>query len=198
LRNKRVIILIALLAVIGAGGWFFFLRGEEPEPTTEVISKKIKIAGGEEAPGAPGGAFPAIKPEKAPFPPPGTKKAPVPKPPTAAKIAKKPAASSPPAPEPPAAKVKRAALTSPYAVNVSSFSHRADAVKLSGALTTDGYNSYVTEFTHKNQRWYRVRVGFFPTRGEADRIRGELAAKLNTPGAWVVKPTRSEVSKHMK
>jgi cell division protein FtsN len=63
-------------------------------------------------------------------------------------------------------------------------------------LSSSGYNSYVTRFFHKNRNWYRVRVGFYPTRAEAVKAQKALSDKFNTPGAWVVQPTLSEVAKH--
>lgn len=81
-----------------------------------------------------------------------------------------------------------------WALNVASFSNLPEAKKLRGELKTLGYNSYITEFTKDSVRWYRVRVGFYPTRANAENIGKKIKQRFKVQTPWVVKPPKEEVS----
>lgn len=178
-KNTVLIILIALI-VLGTGAAVFFLGGEEPVPEPEAVSKRIKIVTPEEA------AKPAMevaKIEPASEPEPVVKPAPAP---------------PPRAPKPTVKKAPEKTVYKPWAVNVSSFSQKKEAIAFAEKIRGAGYAPYVTEFTLDGVKWHRVRVGFFNTKAEAKRVGDELSVKFKQPGAWVVKPPKSEVLEHMK
>ena len=51
-------------------------------------------------------------------------------------------------------------------------------------LKNKGYNAYLTEARNKGKLWYRVRVGQFSSREEAERIADILKTKENLPKAF--------------
>jgi cell division septation protein DedD len=81
-----------------------------------------------------------------------------------------------------------------WALNVASFSGLPEAKKLRGELKALGYNSYITEFTKDSVRWYRVRVGFYPTRTNAENVGKKIKQRFKVQTPWVVKPPKEEVS----
>lgn len=182
-KNTVLIILIALI-VLGTGAAVFFLGGEEPAPEPGAVSKRINIVTPEEAARPP---MEVAKIEPAPEPKPAVKPAPTPPPPPPA-----------PAPKPAVKKALKKTAYKPWAVNVSSFSQKKEAHAFAEKIGEAGYTPYVTEFTLDGVKWHRVRVGFFKTKAEAERVGDELTVKFKQPGTWVVKPTKSEVLKHMK
>lgn len=88
----------------------------------------------------------------------------------------------------------KAPLKGDWALNVASFTNLRDARALRSKLKTSGYNSYITEFTKDSTRWYRVRVGFYPTRADAVAVGNKLKHMLRGQTPWVVKPPKEEVS----
>ena len=46
-------------------------------------------------------------------------------------------------------------------------------------LRSKGYNAYMTEVNDKGKLWYRVRVGRYGTREEADKMVDSLKTKEN-------------------
>ncbi len=119
------------------------------------------------------------------------KKAPQPRPALRAAAGKK---APSPAPRRKAVKTAR-----PWAVNVASFTHGNDAEKLRKLLISLGYNAYMTKFVKDGTLFYRIRVGFYPSREEASAVGRKIAAKYRYVGTpWVVKPGRAEVAAHNK
>lgn len=122
-----------------------------------------------EAPGAPGKPSPRTPPRTARAPRPGA------------------AAESPPA-ERSATTARRAeAVAAPagvpeplWTVQVSSFRSRALAEELRVRLAARGFDAYLLSVTTEEGRVrHRVRVGAFPTRGEAERVVSDLKAERN-------------------
>jgi cell division septation protein DedD len=54
-------------------------------------------------------------------------------------------------------------------------------------LKNKGYNAHLTEARNKGRLWYRVRVGEFRTREEAERIADILKSKENFPSAFATR-----------
>ncbi len=54
-------------------------------------------------------------------------------------------------------------------------------------LKNKGYNAYLTEARNKGKLWYRVRVGEFSTREEAERVADILKSKENFPKAFATR-----------
>ncbi len=83
-----------------------------------------------------------------------------------------------------------------WAVNLTSTGSEKEAREIAAKLRKRGYNSYVTAYRSKEGIvWYRVRVGFFPTRERAGRVAEEIRKKLGLKDYWVVKPSREEVKR---
>ncbi|MBE9531397.1 MAG: SPOR domain-containing protein [Proteobacteria bacterium] len=85
-----------------------------------------------------------------------------------------------------------------YVVSLSSFTDRGKAATLASKLRNDGYNAYVTEHLSKGTMWYRVRCGFFDGYTEATKVKDKLEKRYFAKGAWVDKPSSSEVAQHAK
>jgi DedD protein len=213
-KRKGIIYLLALIA-LGAVAYTVYFGGTEPFEEPEIIKKTIKIVVPEEKPPSPAPvkeaagpgpepvpshdkvakAGPELGPEPEPKTPLPRPEAPTPKPPD--KKTPLPQSKVPTA-KPLAKKAPVAATFKPWAINVSSFKNRTAAQKFAQEIRSAGYNAYVTDFTLKNVKWHRVRVGFYETEAKATRVREELAKRFNRPDAWMVKPGRREVLKHMK
>ena len=60
-----------------------------------------------------------------------------------------------------------------YCVQVSSWRARAKAESEAKRLESDGYNAFIViaELPELDGTWYRVRVGYYNTFDEANRIR---------------------------
>ena len=54
-------------------------------------------------------------------------------------------------------------------------------------LKNKGYNAYLTEARNNGKLWYRVRVGEFSSREEAERIADILKSKENFPKAFATR-----------
>ena len=70
-----------------------------------------------------------------------------------------------------------------YAVNLVSSRQPIEAAAMQAAATTLRANAYVSEVDIDDTRWYRLRVGPFTSRKEAERVLRAAAAQY--PRAWV-------------
>lgn len=80
-----------------------------------------------------------------------------------------------------------------WVVNVGSFQQKDPARETLRKLRKDGYQTYITSFKKSGVLWYRVRVGFYGTRSEAESASLEIASKYGISGAWIVKASQKEV-----
>lgn len=83
-----------------------------------------------------------------------------------------------------------------WAVNLTSDLIYEDAHNAAKHLKAEGYNAYVTEATVKGQRYYRLRIGFFNTKKEAQAQSALISAKFNVQDAWVVRVSDEEAARH--
>jgi cell division septation protein DedD len=60
-------------------------------------------------------------------------------------------------------------------VQVAALRQRGEADAVARRLTRKGYDAYVIEPSGRANRVYRVRVGRFASRGEADQLKDRLA-----------------------
>lgn len=96
-----------------------------------------------------------------------------------------PAAVKPEAPAPPKA-APAAAAKAGYSVQVAAMTVRGEAETSVKRLQAKGYSAYV-ETGSPSSKMYRVRVGPFKTRGDADEVANRLKKEERiTP--WVVNP----------
>jgi sporulation related protein len=79
----------------------------------------------------------------------------------------------------------KAALDKTWAVQISAAPTKNVADKLVQQLKAEGYDGYVVEVNVKNQTYYRVRVGRFPKRQEAESTRQSLALHESYEQAFV-------------
>jgi cell division septation protein DedD len=64
----------------------------------------------------------------------------------------------------------------PWSVQVNSFPDAKSAQELIDRLKNKGYNAFVTEANVNGKTWYRVRVGRFTSRDEAEKTEVSLRA----------------------
>ena len=94
--------------------------------------------------------------------------------------------------------VKKERITTPWVINMSSVVSKQSAIQLLDRIQKDGYNGYITRFKNNDKLWYRVRIGFFPTREDA-RILGEnLSEKYSLHDIWTARASRGEILKNKK
>ncbi|PIE70128.1 MAG: hypothetical protein CSA22_09590 [Deltaproteobacteria bacterium] len=84
-------------------------------------------------------------------------------------------APAPAEPTPLPAKKSAPGLSSPvagkYVIQVAAFKQKADATRVVNTLKTNGLPAYrVTAHLDNGTTWYRVRVGTYPTKHEADQV----------------------------
>ncbi|MEK6545155.1 MAG: SPOR domain-containing protein [Nitrospinota bacterium] len=66
-----------------------------------------------------------------------------------------------------------------YTVQVSALKNMDEASSLKSRLEGKGYKSYITTYETTNAKWFRVRVGQFNTKEEAEAVAKKLKAKEN-------------------
>jgi DedD protein len=101
--------------------------------------------------------------------PPAATPAPVPAPAAAA-----PAPSEPPAPKPAAETNRPEPAGQGFAVQIAALNVRSEADAIARRLSSKGYAAYVLSPAGGTPSVYRVRVGKFPTRREAETIAARL------------------------
>jgi DedD protein len=150
------------------------LRIGEPETTPPAEPDTVVAAAGPAA----------AEPETAAAPPAAEPAAP---PPTVTAAAEKTAAAEPPAAEPPAAKPAPApaaaakpaaapAAKGDWVVQLGSFGEEANARRLAQRVATFGYKPVVSSYRTGGKTLYRVRLGPYEAKGQADATASALAA----------------------
>jgi len=72
-----------------------------------------------------------------------------------------------------------------WRAQVNAYPDERSAKLIVDRLKNKGYNAYVSEAQNKGKTWYRVNVGKYGSREEADKIVEVLKNKENFPGAFV-------------
>ncbi|MFZ4076649.1 MAG: SPOR domain-containing protein [Legionellaceae bacterium] len=62
-----------------------------------------------------------------------------------------------------------------YLLQLASFPRQADAQKMRKSLMMKGFNVSVTQVTQQGNHWFRVVVGPFASKTDAERVQGSLA-----------------------
>lgn len=86
----------------------------------------------------------------------------------------------------------------PWAVGLASFKTLDEAQSVAGPIKAQRHNAYITETVKDGRKWYRVRVGFYATREEAEKVGKSLSARYGFHNIWVVKPSKDETMAHFK
>jgi DedD protein len=68
-----------------------------------------------------------------------------------------------------------------WTIQVNAFPDEKSAKTWVEKLKSKGYNAYMTEVKNKGKTWYRVRVGRFASREEAQKMEEALKTKENLP-----------------
>ena len=72
-----------------------------------------------------------------------------------------------------------------WSVQISATQDRTAAQLLQDKLKSKGFDAFIVEAEINSARWYRVRVGRFPTSQEAEKTRQDLQSKENLASAFV-------------
>jgi len=184
------------------------LKREEPlvkipvKPTPQesrgapAVPTKDEITFNESVSKSPGAAAPAQEKTKEEKPPekvaklaPKENKSQVKAEAPAVKPGEKKAEKSPPAEEPPkqTEAIETAAAKDPgkvWRAQVNAYPDERSAKQIVDRLKNKGYNAYVTEAQNKGKTWYRVNVGRYGSRDEADKLVEVLRSKENFTNAF--------------
>jgi cell division septation protein DedD len=71
-----------------------------------------------------------------------------------------------------------------WRAQVNAFPDERSAKQIVDRLKNKGYNAYVTEVQNRGKSWYRVSVGKYNSRDEADKMVEALRTKENYPKAF--------------
>lgn len=71
-----------------------------------------------------------------------------------------------------------------WRVQVNAYPDELSAKQVVDRLKNKGYNAYFTEVRYKGKIWYRVSVGKYVSKEEADKVRESLKAKENFAKAF--------------
>lgn len=66
-----------------------------------------------------------------------------------------------------------------YTVQVGSFRNMNETLTFKSKLDKKGYHTYITTYDTPNGRWFRVRIGQFKTKDEADSLTKKLKSEEN-------------------
>jgi cell division protein FtsN len=93
---------------------------------------------------------------------------------------------------------KAGKIDKPWAVHIASYISKLETEKAVKRFKLAGYNAYATEFDFKGVHWYRLRVGFYSSEGDAQRHAKKLSKMFDIKGIWVVRPSTDEITLNIK
>lgn len=172
-RGVRAEASIGAGAPLGAEPMAQATPAEEATPIDEevVLPEATTVASGElsyhERLNRPDGAAERVPPESGPA---AARTAPVEQRPAASPPPPEPPAEAEPAPAPPAARAGRAPVAEGFAVQVTALREKKDAEAIVRRLMSRGYEAYVLDAEPGQAPLYRVRVGSYADRREAERV----------------------------
>lgn len=85
----------------------------------------------------------------------------------------------------PTARSESKLADAPWSVQIAATQDQSAAEKLQSKLKEKGFDAYIVEAELASGRWYRLRVGRFNARQEADATQQALLAKANIRDAFV-------------
>ena len=71
-----------------------------------------------------------------------------------------------------------------WRAQVNAFPDERSAIQLVDRLKNKGYNAYVSDVQNRGKTWYRVSVGRYDSREQAEKIADALRTKENHPKAF--------------
>ena len=81
-----------------------------------------------------------------------------------------------------------------WVINVISSIKKDNVNKLALNLIDSDYFVYFTSFDHEKKKYIRLRVGFYPSKEEAELDAKELRVKLDSPEIWVTRAKIDEIA----
>jgi hypothetical protein len=81
-----------------------------------------------------------------------------------------------------------------WVINVSSSINKNKINKLASNLIESDYFVYFTLFDYEKKKYLRLRVGFYPSKEEAELDARVLRVKLDMPDIWVTRAKKDEIA----
>jgi len=86
-----------------------------------------------------------------------------------------------------------------WVIQVFSSKSQDNAMRYRDELASQGFRAYHTSAKVKGEDWYRVRVGFFESEEEANKVGEDIGKRLSIKiPLWVTKASREELESHGK
>lgn len=165
------------------------------EPTASDAAAAVATDEPKPAPPVTEGTPPASGPDTVAASPAPETTSPIPAPEAIAPSAPPVAATASPVAKPRTAKPKSGEV---WAVNALSTQDGVKARELLDELMKLPYHVYAYQKEIKGRNWYRIRIGFFSSRDEADKVGVDLARRYNLPPPWIVRPGKQELDKYYR
>ena len=111
-------------------------------------------------------------------------------------------APSPPVPQPEPAQPTPPAAPSPpqggetWVINALSTQDAVKARQVVGELMSQPYHVYSYAIEIKGVNWYRIRVGFFSSKAEAEKAGMKLSRDFKLPPPWILRPSSKEIEEY--
>jgi septal ring-binding cell division protein DamX len=84
-----------------------------------------------------------------------------------------------------------------WAFQLSACQVQEQAADLLDKLKVKGLPAYLTEAYVKGQKWYRIRLGFYPTKQEALNTGEKIASEFGLKNYWAVPVDKKEVKRYI-
>jgi len=81
----------------------------------------------------------------------------------------------------------RRAPRGPWVINAVSLLSETTAQSFQDKLKKDGLNAYIDEFSQEDRLWYRVRVGFFHSKDQAQQAAKEISKRYHLQGCMILR-----------
>ena len=89
------------------------------------------------------------------------------------------------APETPSKTLAKIPLPSPWIVEVASCLRQDKAKSIAAGLKDKGFPVYMSQLSVNGQQWYRVRVGNYASRAEAEKMKGCVVNEFGNKDCWI-------------
>ena len=83
-----------------------------------------------------------------------------------------------------------------WVVNVLSSPTAEEIIQTTDSLIKNGYPAYITKVYINGKKYQRLRIGFFSTKSEADKIGRDIISKLKLKAFWSAKIGNLEFGKY--
>ncbi len=83
-------------------------------------------------------------------------------------------------------------LSFPWAVQVFSGKSYQEAKRILDKIREEGYPAYVINLKLNDETWYRLRIGSYLSKEEAEKVGQEVVTAFHLKGFWVMQPSDGE------